>query len=48
MPQLVPFYFVNQLIYGLLLITILIVLFSQFFLPRILRLYITRIFIAKL
>ncbi len=48
MPQLVPFYFVNQLIYGLLLITILIILFSQFFLPRILRLYITRIFIAKL
>lgn len=48
MPQLVPFYFLNQLVYGLLLIIILIVLFSQYFLPRILRLYITRLFIAKL
>nr|YP_008475058.1 ATP synthase F0 subunit 8 [Cyberlindnera jadinii]AGS44374.1 ATP synthase F0 subunit 8 [Cyberlindnera jadinii] len=48
MPQLVPFYFLNQLTYGFILIVILLVLFSQFLLPRILRLYITRLFISKL
>nr|AGS44201.1 ATP synthase F0 subunit 8 [Cyberlindnera suaveolens] len=48
MPQLVPFYFLNQLTYGFILIVILLVLFSQFLLPRILRLYVTRLFISKL
>nr|CCW77436.1 putative ATP synthase, subunit 8 [Lachancea dasiensis] len=48
MPQLVPFYFLNQLTYGFLLITVLLVLFSQFLLPRILRLYVSRLFISKL
>lgn len=48
MPQLVPFYFLNQLTYGLLLITILLVLFAQYFLPMILRLYVSRLFISKL
>nr|YP_001331019.1 ATP synthase, subunit 8 [Vanderwaltozyma polyspora]A6H4Q7.1 RecName: Full=ATP synthase protein 8; AltName: Full=A6L; AltName: Full=F-ATPase subunit 8 [Vanderwaltozyma polyspora DSM 70294]CAN85580.1 ATP synthase, subunit 8 [Vanderwaltozyma polyspora] len=48
MPQLIPFYFLNQLTYGFLLMTILLVLFSQFFLPMILRLYLTRLFISKL
>ena len=44
MPQLIPFYFMNQLTYGLLLITVLLILFSQFFLPIILRLYVSRLF----
>nr|YP_009154757.1 ATP synthase F0 subunit 8 [Torulaspora delbrueckii]YP_009155494.1 ATP synthase F0 subunit 8 [Torulaspora pretoriensis]YP_009155502.1 ATP synthase F0 subunit 8 [Torulaspora franciscae]YP_009155509.1 ATP synthase F0 subunit 8 [Torulaspora globosa]YP_009444443.1 ATP synthase F0 subunit 8 [Torulaspora quercuum]AJG02975.1 ATP synthase F0 subunit 8 [Torulaspora globosa]AJG02985.1 ATP synthase F0 subunit 8 [Torulaspora pretoriensis]AJG02993.1 ATP synthase F0 subunit 8 [Torulaspora franciscae]AJ len=48
MPQLVPFYFLNQLTYGFLLITVLLVLFSQYFLPMILRLYVSRLFISKL
>jgi len=48
MPQLVPFYFLNQLTYGFILLVILLVLFAQFLLPRILRLYITRLFISKL
>ncbi|OXB40192.1 ATP synthase F0 subunit 8 (mitochondrion) [Nakaseomyces glabratus] len=48
MPQLIPFYFMNQLTYGLLLITVLLILFSQFFLPMILRLYVSRLFISKL
>lgn len=48
MPQLVPFYFLNQLTYGFLLLIILLVLFSQFLLPRILRLYVSRLFISKL
>lgn len=48
MPQLVPFYFLNQLVYGFGLITILLVLFAQYFLPNILRLYVSRLFISKL
>lgn len=47
MPQLVPFYFLNQLTYGFLLLIILLILFSQFLLPRILRLYVTRLFISS-
>ena len=48
MPQLVPFYFMNQLTYGFLLMILLLILFSQFFLPMILRLYVSRLFIYKL
>lgn len=48
MPQLVPFYFLNQLVYGFALVTILLVLFAQYFLPQILRLYVSRLFISKL
>ena len=48
MPQLVPFYFLNQLTYGFILLLILLILFSQFLLPRILRLYISRLFISKI
>nr|NP_644683.1 ATP synthase subunit 8 [Naumovozyma castellii]AAM34592.1 ATP synthase subunit 8 [Naumovozyma castellii]ATV99261.1 ATP synthase F0 subunit 8 [Naumovozyma castellii]ATV99272.1 ATP synthase F0 subunit 8 [Naumovozyma castellii]ATV99283.1 ATP synthase F0 subunit 8 [Naumovozyma castellii]ATV99294.1 ATP synthase F0 subunit 8 [Naumovozyma castellii] len=48
MPQLLPFYFLNTLTYGFILIMILLVLFSQYFLPMILRLYVSRLFISKL
>ncbi|AQZ19158.1 ATP8 (mitochondrion) [Zygosaccharomyces parabailii] len=48
MPQLVPFYFLNQLTYGFLLLITLLVLLSQYFLPMILRLYVSRLFISKL
>ena len=48
MPQLVPFYFMNQLACGFLLVVLLLILFSQFFLPMILRLYVSRLFISKL
>lgn len=48
MPQLVPFYFVNQLVYGLAALFCLIVLFSQYILPRIFFIFLSRIFITKL
>nr|YP_002836215.1 ATP synthase subunit 8 [Nakaseomyces bacillisporus]CAX36945.1 ATP synthase subunit 8 [Nakaseomyces bacillisporus] len=48
MPQLVPFYFMNQLTYGFLLITVLLILFSKVFLPMILKLHVTRLYISKL
>lgn len=48
MPQLVPFYFLNQLTYGFALLIILLIIFAQYFLPKIVRLYISRLFITKL
>nr|YP_007317622.2 Atp8p [Magnusiomyces magnusii]AEY71963.2 Atp8p [Magnusiomyces magnusii]AHY04987.1 ATP synthase F0 subunit 8 [Magnusiomyces magnusii] len=48
MPQLVPFYFVNQLVYGLSFLFILLVIASQYFLPRLFFIFLSRIFITKL
>ncbi|YCL22023.1 F1F0 ATP synthase subunit 8 (mitochondrion) [Komagataella phaffii] len=48
MPQLVPFYFLNQLTYGLLLIYLILVLVSTKILPYIIELYIIRMTISKL
>ncbi|CAL9733176.1 ATP synthase F0 subunit 8 (mitochondrion) [Monosporozyma unispora] len=48
MPQLIPFYFMNQLTYGFLLFVVLLVLFSTILLPMILKLYVSRLFITKL
>jgi F-type H+-transporting ATPase subunit 8 len=48
MPQLVPFFFVNQVIFAFTLLTIMIYVFSKYILPRFTRLYLTRNFISKL
>jgi F-type H+-transporting ATPase subunit 8 len=48
MPQLVPFYFVNQLIWGYGILLIIIYLISKIVLPRLLVIYLSRIFITKL
>lgn len=48
MPQLVPFYFLNQIFYGFTVLLILIYLMSQYILPRILYIFLSRIFISKL
>jgi len=48
MPQLVPFYFVNQVTFAFALLVVLIYVFSKYILPRFVRLFITRIFISKL
>lgn len=48
MPQLVPFYFLNQLTYGFIILIILLYVLSKYLLPSILNLYISRIFITKL
>jgi len=48
MPQLVPFYFVNQVTFAFALLVVLIYVFSKYVLPRFVRLFITRIFISKL
>jgi len=48
MPQLIPFYFVNQVIFTFVILIIMIYIFSKNILPRFVRLFLTRIFISKL
>lgn len=48
MPQLVPFYFLNQLTYGFILVYSILWLVSKIILPYIIQLYIIRMTIAKL
>lgn len=48
MPQLVPFFFVNQVIFAFILLVSMIYIFSKYILPNRLQLFITRLFISKL
>lgn len=48
MPQLVPFYFVNEVTFAFILLIIMIYTFSKYILPRFVRLFISRMFISKL
>ena len=48
MPQLVPFFFVNQVVFAFAILTILIYTFSKYILPKFVRIFISRIYINKL
>nr|YP_009512497.1 ATP synthase protein 8 [Pseudevernia consocians]AXJ91933.1 ATP synthase protein 8 [Pseudevernia consocians] len=48
MPQLVPFYFLNQITFAFILLILVIYIFSKYILPRFVRLFNTRVFISKL
>jgi len=48
MPQLIPFYFLNQVSYGFLLLLILLYILSKYILPLFPQLQLTRITIIKL
>jgi F-type H+-transporting ATPase subunit 8 len=48
MPQLVPFYFVNEVVFSFAILTIMIYMFSKYILPRFVRLFLSRTFISKL
>ncbi len=48
MPQLVLFFFLNQIFWGYLGLLIIIYLSSKFVLLRILSIYLSRMFIIKL
>jgi len=48
MPQLIPFYFINQVTFAFFILIIMIYIFSKNILPRFVRLFLTRIFISKL
>ena len=48
MPQLIPFYFINQLSFSFLTLLILVYVFSKFILPlftfqQVIRMYITKL-----
>jgi len=48
MPQLKPFFFVNQLSFLFLTLIVLIYIFSKYLLPNYLNLQIIRLYIKKL
>ena len=48
MPQLVPFYFIGQVVFAFTIIILMIYVFSKFTLPRFVRLFLSRNFIVKL
>jgi len=48
MPQLVPFYFINQVLFAFAIIVTLVYVFSKYILPKFIRLFATRTFINKL
>nr|YP_007475353.1 ATP synthase F0 subunit 8 [Microbotryum lychnidis-dioicae]AGE14567.1 ATP synthase F0 subunit 8 [Microbotryum lychnidis-dioicae] len=48
MPQLLPFYFINQLSFTFLVLTTMIYLFGTYILPVFTELFVTRMYITKL
>nr|AVD96814.1 ATP synthase subunit 8 [Ophiostoma novo-ulmi subsp. novo-ulmi]UGY85926.1 ATP synthase subunit 8 [Ophiostoma himal-ulmi] len=48
MPQLVPFYYLNEVLVTFSIITIIVYLSSKYILPRFVRLFLSRTFISKL
>lgn len=48
MPQLIPFYFINQVTAAFVILSLMIYIFSVYSLPLTVRLFLSRIFIIKL
>lgn len=48
MPQLVPFYFINQISFAFILLIVMVYILSKYILPRFVRLFLTRVVISKL
>jgi len=48
MPQLVPFFFVNEVVYAFIVLPTLIYLMSKYILPQKVRMMAARLFISKL
>lgn len=48
MPQLIPFYFVNQVFFVFVILILLVYTFSKYILPKFVSLFATRLFISKL
>lgn len=48
MPQLVPFYFMNQVAFAFTFLVLILYVLSKYALPRFVRLFISRVFISKL
>ena len=48
MPQLVPFYYMNEIVFAFGLIVFILYMLSKYILPRIVRLFLSRVFINKI
>lgn len=48
MPQLIPFFFVNQVTFNFIFLVIIIYMFTKYILPRFVRLFKTRTHITDL
>jgi len=48
MPQLVPFFFINQVTVAFFLLVLKVYIFSKYVLPRFVHLFISRVYISKL
>lgn len=48
MPQLIPFFFVNEVTFAFILVPSLIYMMSKYILPNKVRLFAARMFISKL
>lgn len=48
MPQLIPFFFFNQVVFNFALLTLIIYIFSKYILPKFVRLFKTRLHIYLL
>ena len=48
LPQLVPFFFLNQVIFAFILLVILIYAFSKYILPKFVTLFLVRVSLIKL
>jgi len=48
MPQLVPFYFINEVTFAFIILVTLVYIFSKYVLPRFVRLFSSRVFISEL
>jgi F-type H+-transporting ATPase subunit 8 len=48
MPQLVPFYYMNEIVFAFGLIVFILYISSKYILPRIVRLFLSRVFINKI
>ena len=48
MPQLTPFYYMNEVVFSFALIVIVLYVLSKYILPRIVRLFLSRMFINKI
>ena len=47
MPQLVPFYFINQITFGFLVMLVMLYILSKYILPKFVSLFMARISISK-
>lgn len=48
MPQLTPFYYMNEIVFAFTVIDLVLYLLSKYILPRIVRLFLSRIFINEI